>query len=140
MSQLIYLDTNIYLDYFENRNDYLRPLGEFAFNLLRKTINCEFDILISSLLNDEIRANGYQKQMQELISVLEVRHKVINVEISVKDKVNAAFLSKQHNKPFSDVLHYFIAKKNNAELFVTRNIKDFPTLDGYPEIVFPENI
>ena len=40
----IYFDTNIYLDFLENRNDRLRPLGELASQLFKRSINCEFFI------------------------------------------------------------------------------------------------
>lgn len=43
----IYLDTCIYLDYLMDRKDNLRPLGEFAFQLLKRTFECEFEIIIS---------------------------------------------------------------------------------------------
>ncbi len=34
----IYVDTNIYLDFFLNRKDKLRPLGDFAFELFKRTL------------------------------------------------------------------------------------------------------
>jgi rRNA-processing protein FCF1 len=57
MNELIYLDTNIYLDYLESREDRLRPLGEFAFRLLQRTLKCEFKIVISDVVNKELDRN-----------------------------------------------------------------------------------
>ena len=62
MQRLIYLDTNIYLDYFENRTDKLKPLGEFAFRIIKRAIDCEFKIVISSIILAEIKFNNYTKQ------------------------------------------------------------------------------
>ena len=36
METLIYPDTNFYIDYFEDRRDNIRPLGEFAFSVLKR--------------------------------------------------------------------------------------------------------
>jgi len=63
---LIYLDTNIYMDYFENRSDGLRPLGDFAFNLLRRCFECEFSIASSVLVAKEAEHNGYGGELQRL--------------------------------------------------------------------------
>lgn len=140
MSQLIYLDTNIYIDYFEGRVDYLRPLGEFAFNVIRKTIGCEFRIMISQVVTQEIEYNNYKDKLLELIKTFKERNKIESVDITEEDRIFAKSLSIQHQTSFNDMLHYVIAKKYEVEIFVTRNVKDFPKLDGFPEIVFPENL
>ncbi|MBD3304093.1 hypothetical protein GF343_03035 [Candidatus Woesearchaeota archaeon] len=63
MTKLIYVDTNIYIDYFDGRTDYLRPPGEFAYQLLKRTFNCEFRIIVSSLVVDEIEYNLILKSL-----------------------------------------------------------------------------
>ena len=45
--QKILLDTNIYLDFYLDRKDNLKPLGEFAFNLIRETVSCKYFVLIT---------------------------------------------------------------------------------------------
>jgi predicted nucleic acid-binding protein len=41
MSELIYVDTNVLIDFFLNRKDALRPIGDFAFELFKKSIDCK---------------------------------------------------------------------------------------------------
>ena len=36
MTQRFYVDTSIWRDFFEDRNDGLKPLGEFAYQFFRK--------------------------------------------------------------------------------------------------------
>lgn len=140
MSQLIYLDTNIYIDYFENRTDKLRPLGEFAFNVIRKAIGCEFRIIFSQLVMNEIEYNNHLKEMNNLIIALKEKNKLVNANVLDSYSIEAKRLSKIHKTSFNDILHFIIAKENKAEIVVTRNIKDFPTIEGFPEVVFPENL
>ena len=140
MEILIYLDTNIYIDYFEGRVDYLRPLGEFAFNVIRKTLGCEFKILFSQIVMREIEYNNYTDKMNALLKTLRDNNKLVNAEVLNSYSLMASKLSKKYKTSFNDVLHFIIAKENNAEIFVTRNIKDFPDFDDYPELVFPENL
>ena len=45
-----YLDTCIWRDYFENREDKYRPLGEWEFRLIKKIIAEELEILFSDLI------------------------------------------------------------------------------------------
>jgi hypothetical protein len=48
-----YIDTCIWRDYFENRNDKYRPLGEWAFRFIKKIINEDSLILFSDLVLEE---------------------------------------------------------------------------------------
>mgnify|MGYP006296621571 FL=1 len=59
MSELIYIDTNIYIDYFLNRKDNLRPLGDFAHELFIKTSQCKYKIIISDWLEKELTKTNH---------------------------------------------------------------------------------
>ena len=133
---LIYCDTNIYIDYFENREDNLRPLGTFAFELLRRTVGCEFTIIISDFVIMELEKYVKEEKIKELLQSLERAKKLERVFKSNHDIQEARRLSK--NK--SDALHAVLAKKAKAEYLVTRNIKDFAEFSHLINIVLPENI
>jgi len=133
MSQLIYIDTNVYLDYLLNRKDRLRPLGDFAFELLRKAIQCQYDILISDVVLDELENHISEEKINLLIDMIKVKTVSINREGS--DDINARQIS---NEDYRDALHYILAKRGGAEIIVTRNIKHFPFSDL--QIKFPENL
>jgi len=133
---LIYCDTNIYIDYFENREDNLRPLGTFAFELLRRTIECEFTIVVSDFVISELEKYVEEEKIKELLQSLKRAKKLERVFKSDHDIQEAGMLSK--NRP--DALHAVLAKKAKVEYLVTRNMKDFAEFSHLINVVFPENI
>lgn len=133
---LLYIDTNIYLDYFEARNDYMRPLGEFAFQVFQRTLSCEFTVILSSLVLDELEFN--HANLEDLFEELKEKKKVIFVDYNEEDVRDTKMLLRQRGGSFNDTLHTVIAKRMNAEYLVTRNIKDFTHLQDLVKISFPE--
>ena len=138
--KIIYIDANIYIDHFDGRIDKLRPLGEFAFNLLRRTLDCEFKIIFSSLVLDELVYNSYEEKIKELINDFKEKDKIINVDCSEEDKKKAGDICKEKKTDFNDTVHAVIAKRMKADYLVTRNVQDFIELQDLVEIVYPENL
>ncbi len=133
MSQLIYIDANVYMDYLLNRKDRLRPLGDFAFELLRKAVQCQYNILISDVVLDELKNNIPKETILPLLDM--INKKLVFIEKEKLDEIKAEEISSEN---FWDALHYILAKKGGAEILVTRNIKHFP-FSGL-QIKFPENL
>lgn len=133
MSQLIYIDTNVYLDYLLNRKDRLRPLGDFAFELLRQAIGCKYDLLISDILLIELRNNIEDERLTTLLN--SIKQKTIFITKEKSDVIEAKKISSDNRW---DALHYILAKRGGAEILVTRNIKHFP-FSGL-QIKLPENL
>lgn len=129
----LYIDTNVYLDYLLGRKDRLRPIGEFAFELLRRAVNCEFEILISDVVLDELRNNTSEEKINRLLQML--KRKLIPVK---KDNDAVLQAQKISKTDFWDALHYVIAKREGAEIIVTRNVQHFGFSDL--EVKFPENL
>ena len=140
MEKLIYLDTNIYLDYLENRTDKLRPLGEFAFQLIKRAIECEFKIIISGLIIKELINNINENRIKELFKSLKKNNKIIKTELIKEDKINAIKIQKERKTSFNDTLHAIIANRLKANYLVTRNIKHFYKLNDLVKIILPENL
>ncbi len=140
MSKLIYLDTNIYLDYFEGRVDNLRPLGEFAFQLIKRAVSCEFIIILSPHVMRELENNYDENKINNFFSDLREINKLIEVDINENDKQKARELSINKNIHYSDALHVVLAIKSNAEVLITRNIIHFSGLNDLIKISFPESI
>jgi predicted nucleic acid-binding protein len=134
-NELIYLDTNIYMDYFLIREDRLRPLSDFAFELLRKTFQCEYKIAISDWLLFELENNIPIEKINELLNDLKDLDKLVKVERTDGDIVEA----KKH-KNWKDALHAVLAKKSGAVYLVTRNVEDFFDVQNLIEIKLPENL
>ena len=140
MNALIYLDTNIYIDFFEDRTDRLRPLGEFAFGLIKKSLDCHYKIITSNVLIDELMHNGYEKEIIELTSKLKIAKKLINVEFKEGDNMILHTLIKERKTPFNDTKHAILAQRAGAKFFVTRNMKDFEELQDLITPVYPETL
>ncbi len=49
MANRFYIDTCIWRDYYENRSDNLKPLGEWALQFLKNAVNNDDLILYSDL-------------------------------------------------------------------------------------------
>ena len=56
-----YLDACIWRDYFENRSDNFRPLGEWAFRLIKKIIDEGGLFVISDHLINELERYDFSK-------------------------------------------------------------------------------
>ena len=76
----IYCDTNIYLDFFLQRKDYLRPLDEFAYQIFRRVGEGEFTLVISDHLLYELDNNlEDESKITELLEPLNQKGKIIKV-------------------------------------------------------------
>lgn len=131
----IYVDTNVYMDLFENRSDRLRPLGEFAHQLFKRTFNCEFKIIISSEVIRELEKHGHNDRIKTMMDELKGYNKLDFVHTEKNDMNKAA--KRKDISHFNDRLHYILAEKANAEMFITRNWADFCGLGDLP-ILLPE--
>jgi len=140
METLIYLDTNIYIDHFEGRTDYLRPLGEFAFQLLKKAFDCKFNIVLSSLVVDELEHNSYSQNIVELKNVLKEGGNGIFIVETADDEQEARQIMKVHKTSFNDTKHAVLARRAGAAYLVTRNMDDFACLQDIIKVVLPEQL
>ncbi len=137
LAKRFYLDTAIWRDYFEDRADGIRPLGEFAFQLLK---NCEkrgLGILYSSLVVQELEAHYSKERAAQVFSPF--RHFLVEVpisngQISQAQKISAS-VAGTHVK---DALHAILARDNGA-IMVTRD-RHFDALAGFVEVAKPEHI
>jgi predicted nucleic acid-binding protein len=114
-----YLDACIWRDYFENRSDKFRPLGEWALALIKKIIHEEGIILYSDLIEDELKVTYSETEIKSLLSIVpkEILIKIIS---SPKQLKEAVLYSKKFNIPKKDALHAILASENNA-ILVTRD-------------------
>ena len=114
-----YLDTSIWLDLFENRNEPNLPKGDFAQNLIDKIIKEDSKIVYSDAVKDEIMSLGYSRQ--EAKNLLEpLKDCLVFVEFNKKQFGKAKDLSAKRDIPLLDALHALIARDNKC-VMVTRD-------------------
>ena len=133
-----YLDTSIWLDFFENRNEPNFPKGEYAARLLNKIINNNDRIIYSDLTLFEIEEAGYSfHEVQEMLSPL--KPFLIFVEAADKETGKAKDIAFKRNIPKGDALHAILARNNNAKLITFDNhfkkLKDITTPFTPKEII-----
>lgn len=131
----IYCDANLFLDHFGSRKDRIRDLGDFAFRIFRRTLDCEFEIIISDWLLYELKNYVPPEKLKEFLEEFKKKNKIIKVYKTDEDIKKA----KEISNHFQDILHQLLAKKAGAKYLLTRNVQDYIMMEGL-EVKFPENI
>lgn len=139
MSQPIYLDTNIYLDYFlDRKNEFGKPLGPIAWGVFKRAINCEFSIVVSDWLAWQLDKNMGSSQLTVLFTLLDSKRKIIRVK-RMEDDVQQAKKYAVSND-IDDPLHAVLAKKGGAVCVVTRDLEGYACCKSLIEAKLPENL
>ena len=136
MAEKYYIDTSIWMDYYEDRKDPSKDIGEFAFRLLCKLLASKSTIVVSNFILRELEVNYSLEKIRGLTTPFE---KIMEkVDISDEQKLEAKRISEKRSLPFGDVLHAIIARDNDAVL-ISRD-KHFQQLKDVCEVYKPEEI
>jgi len=115
MIKRYYLDTSIWLDFFENRDEPNLPKGGWAHKLLNKIIESNAEILYSDINLIELGIAGYS--VYDISNLLKkLGPIIIFVESTEKEVGKAKDLSLKRDVPKGDALHALIARDNKAIL------------------------
>lgn len=132
-----YLDTCIWIDYFENRSDRFRPLGEWALATINLIIRSNAIIIFTNIVERELLKYYSPREMSQILSILPPQKLVIIRATSIHFK-KARCISKEFGLPITDCIHIAMAESNNA-IFVTRD-KHFDILRNMFSILKPEEL
>jgi predicted nucleic acid-binding protein len=130
-----YLDTNIWLDYFENRSSGLIPLGEFAFNFLKKSTESNSELFYSDLVLKELYNTCGKKEIDLKMGFFGKTIKFTS--FCKEDYLFAKRISSSYKIHFADAIHVAIAPRNNL-IIITRD-KHFDCID-FVEVKKPEEV
>ena len=117
-NQLIYLDTNVLMDFLMDRNS-------FAYSLIRKSLKCYYTIVISNLVFEELRFNNFETEAINISRLLNDSKKLVSCIVTDNDIAKAKLLTAQYKTHFSDALHKVLFIKSGAKILVTQNVRDF---------------
>jgi predicted nucleic acid-binding protein len=131
-----YFDTCIWRDYYENRNDNYRPLGEWALALIKKIQKEEGIIFYSELVIDELKKEYTPETIKKIINIPYI--KLIDLNFTQSQIQEATILGKIRRVGFSDAFHAILARDNNAML-ITRDVH-FYELRDIVKIKKPEEL
>jgi len=114
MVQKFYLDTAIWRDYFEDRKDGIRPLGEFAFQFLKRCEERKDFVIVSTAVRKELLDYYSEERVNAVFSSF--KDTIIDVEYSKGQAAEAFSFWVGHKKkfPLYDVLHSIIARDSCA--------------------------
>jgi len=70
MAEKYYIDTSIWRDYYEDRSDGIRPLGEFAFRFFSYCIESESIILYSNLVLEELGTAYSGDEIKKIMGIV----------------------------------------------------------------------
>ncbi|MGV8171657.1 MAG: type II toxin-antitoxin system VapC family toxin [Candidatus Woesearchaeota archaeon] len=132
----IYCDTNVFLDYLDNRSDRLRPLGLFAFEFFSRGWDCLFQLVVSDWTLTELRKYSSQKDIDELLGYFKEKNKLFVANCSPRDFDEA----KKMSSHWQDALHFLMAKKMNCDKLVTRDKEGFSAFSSKIDICYPESV
>ena len=138
MGKKYYFDTSIWRDYFENRKDNFRPLGEWAFELIKKMVENNDALLYSDVVITELRAYFSEEEVSRIFAIARSENILVKVYPSEKQESEASRLCKMRKIPFNDVLQAILARDNQAVL-VTRD-KHFLQLNDLADSKKPEEL
>jgi len=117
MGERYYVDTSIWRDHLESREDNLRPLGEFAFQFLKRIMERRNTVLYSELVVEELKLKYTKEEIEEYcFEFLRDMKLIQKVEISSKQVDEAKKIAQEREVPKGDVMHAILARDNNAVL------------------------
>lgn len=138
MTEKYYIDTCIWRDFHENREDKFRPLGEWAFEMFRMIKETNSLVLYSDLTVDELSKDYNPEQINEIFKIMSEAGLLKKIELKKQQFQEAAKLKREKNFPFGDCLHAIIARDNQA-IMVTRD-KHFEEMQDIVESYKPEDL
>lgn len=128
-----YLDTSIWLDFFENRGNN----GNAAYKLLKFIINRNYKMIFSEAIKDELLEYGLSiEDIRGFLSIF--KRNILCLYINKKQFGKAKDISNKRNIPVFDVLHAIIARDNSA-VMITRD-RHFDELLDIVKYKKPEEI
>lgn len=112
MEEDFYLDTSIWLDFYEKRG----RNGELALKLILKIINEDLKVGYSDLHIKEFKNLGYfQNEINSIFSIVKPNN-IKHVHIYREQKEEAKKIARQRNVPRKDALHAVLSRDNNLQL------------------------
>ena len=131
-----YLDTSIWLDYYENRQDRFRPLGEWALALLSQIKERKDTILVSDVI---LRELGTKYTELQINNILESYERVIEkIQATDEQMKLSKTVSWTRRIPNGDALHAIISRDQKA-ILITRD-NHFTSLTDINKAYKPEEL
>lgn len=117
----IFIDTNIVLDLLGQR----KPFYENAAKLFSLADRGKIKLYVSSLTIANANYVLSKLKSAKEARVILIKFKVLVVVAALNDKIVELSLNDESFKNFEDGLQYYTALEHEADILITRNLKDF---------------
>ena len=114
----LYIDTNVIIDFLWNRDS-------SAYSLFCRALRCEFSLIISPVVLEELRFQGLAPETTTFIKLFSTADKLEIVPSTFEDRLLARKEMSGKKTHYNDALHKVLSAKSKADIFVTNNIKHF---------------
>ena len=132
IAEEFYLDTSIWLDFYEKRGEN----GEAALKLIEKLITENKTILYSEIIIRELKKLGYsQDEIYEIFRIAKPDN-IRKVHVYKEYIKEADRISSEKKIPLADAVHAILARENNAQLISRDN--DFNEIKHITVTKLPE--
>ncbi|MCX6074257.1 MAG: PIN domain-containing protein [Campylobacterales bacterium] len=122
MSIKIFIDTNIYMNSIENRDN---GISKSVLLFLKKT-DVELYLNDLTIINTHYltRKSTHKDEIKKILKTILEEQNLVSIDrFIIEDALNSDF------KDFEDGVQYFCAKRAGAELIITDNTADFKNSD-----------
>ncbi len=119
----VFVDTNIVMDLLEKREEFYREAQELFTLSDKKNVK----LYVSALTLANVHFLLFKHLKMEARKVL-AKFKVLVEVLAVDDKIIDLSLTSDL-KDFEDAIQYYTAIENEMDIIITRNKKDFKSLD-----------
>ena len=134
------IDTCIWRDFNENRiSKTNKPIGEYAAQFFLSILKKNVKIYYSKTLTRELSKDYTESDIINLLKFFEFQNKLIRVDITKEEFLEAKDLAIKRDLPFVDCLNAIHSRNYNCVL-ITRDIHFFQKLSDIAESFKPEDI
>ncbi|WP_323756301.1 PIN domain-containing protein [Roseivirga sp.] len=120
MTQRVFIDTNVMLDFLGERNPFYEPIAKVATLAEKEKLTLVVSPISFATVNYFISKFEDYKVAREKLRKFKVICEVSSIDGQTVEKaLNSSF------KDFEDALQYFCATESECQMILTRNGKDF---------------
>jgi len=118
MSLKVYIDTNVYLNSIENRDEEISK-NVLAF-LAQKDVQLYLNDLSIINIHYIAKKNRTREEITQILKVILRKQEIVSIDkYVIESSLNSEF------KDFEDGVQYFCARRIDADLIISSNKKDF---------------
>jgi len=137
MTIILYIDANVYINFFKWEYDRWRCLGEMALGVFNRILDGEFKLVISDHLLFELKKHVDEKVVDEYLQKFKDKNLIIKIN-KTREDINEA---KQISSHYHDPLHAILARKAKAQYLITRDLLGYPPpCREFIEVLYPESL